>query len=97
VENYLKPQGEVQREVPKNPTFKCTLEDQRDLRNGPMKALVTGFRMPYRLSPDSKYPLSGVNTGPIENTGPKSSTRSRRFPAIGAETREEEDRHAAGV
>ena len=55
-----------------------------------MKALVTGFRMPYRLSPDSKYPLSGVNTGPIENTGPKSSTRSRRFPAIGAETRDEE-------
>ena len=31
-----------------------------------MKALVTGFHMPYRLSPDSKYPWSGENTGPIE-------------------------------
>ena len=44
-----------------------------------MKALVTGFHMPYRLSPDLKYPWSdglwsGENTGPIENTGPKYST-----------------------
>ena len=31
-----------------------------------MKALVTGFHMLYRLSPDSKYPWSGENTGPIE-------------------------------
>ena len=41
-----------------------------------MKALVTGFHMPYRLSPDLKYPWSGENTGPIENTGPKISTPS---------------------
>jgi len=26
------------------------------------------------VSPDSKYPWSGENTGPIENTGPKYST-----------------------
>ena len=50
-----------------------------------MKALVTGFHMLYRLSPDSKYPWSGENTGPIEIpvlniplleycTGPKYST-----------------------
>jgi len=38
-----------------------------------MKALVTGFHVPYRLSPDSKYPWSGENTGPIENTGPAAS------------------------
>jgi hypothetical protein len=29
-----------------------------------MKALLTGFHMPYRLSTDSKYPWSGENTGP---------------------------------